>query len=69
MTDSDDDQTPAANPAAERRWDPVEIMRARAAATREQRDRSIAELRQHLSDVEILEGFGLNLDELDEPDE
>ena len=43
-------------------WDPRQVMRDRAAATRKQRDDSIAQLRESMDDEEILDEFGINLD-------
>ena len=42
--------------------DPRQVMRDRAAATRKQRDDSIAQLRESMDDEEILDEFGINLD-------
>jgi hypothetical protein len=58
------DDIPDTESDPDRPSDPVEIMRQRAAATRADRDRSIAELREQMSAAEILETFGINLDEL-----
>ena len=43
-------------------WDPVQILRDRATATRQDRDASIRDLRQTMGDEEILDEFGINLD-------
>ena len=66
MTD-DTTQPPPENPDAdtdtkELAWDPRQVMRDRAAATRAVRDESIADLRAVLDDEEILDEFGINLD-------
>ena len=52
---------PDAN-SSQRVWDPRQVMRDRAAATRKQRDESIAQLRESMDDEEILDEFGVNLD-------
>jgi len=46
-------------------WDAAEVMRRRADLAREQRDRSIAELRESITDEEALEQFGIDLDEIE----
>ena len=62
------DDTPESPPeepdadSGQRMWDPRQVMRDRAAATREQRDDSIAQLRESMDDEEILDEFGINLD-------
>ena len=62
------DDTPESPPeepdadSGQRMWDPRQVMRERAAATREQRDDSIAQLRESMDDEEILDEFGINLD-------
>lgn len=62
------DDTPEPSPDApdadsgQRVWDPRQVMRDRAAATRKQRDDSIAQLRESMDDEEILDEFGINLD-------
>jgi len=61
------DDTPESPPeepdadSGQRVWDPRQVMRDRAAATRKQRDDSIAQLRESM-DEEILDEFGINLD-------
>lgn len=60
----DTGSTPADDTNPAEGWDPVEIMKARAAAARRDRDRSIAELRERLSDEQIRDQFGIELDEL-----
>ena len=52
---------PDAN-SSQRVWDPRQVMRDRAAATRKQRDDSIARLRESMDDEEILDEFGINVD-------
>ena len=42
--------------------DPRQVMRDRAAATRAARDQAMADLRASMSDEEILDEFGINLD-------
>lgn len=61
---NDTSDTPADEADPTEGWDPVEIMKARAAAARGDRDRSIAELRERLSDEQIRDQFGIELDEL-----
>ena len=62
------DDTPESPPeepdadSGQRMWDTRQVMRDRAAATREQRDDSIAQLRESMDDEEILDEFGINLD-------
>jgi len=46
-------------------WDPHKIMHDRAAATRQDRDQSLAELRSALDDDEIRDEFGLDLGEIE----
>lgn len=46
-------------------WDPRQVMRDRATATRRQRDTAIADLRADLSDDEVLEEFGIDLGEIE----
>ena len=61
----DTPETPSDEPDADpgqRVWDPRQVMRDRAAATRKQRDDSIAQLRESMDDEEILDEFGINLD-------
>lgn len=49
-------------------WDAADVLRARAAESRRARDDSVAELRRHLSDDELLDSFGIDLSRLeDEP--
>lgn len=55
-------QTPPGDDQTEPIWDPAQILRDRAAATRRARDVSIEDLRQTMSDEEILDEFGINLD-------
>lgn len=61
----DTPESPSDEPEADsgqRVWDPRQVMRDRAAATRKQRDDSIAQLRESMDDEEILDEFGVNLD-------
>ena len=46
-------------------WDSRAIMRERAAVTRKDRDQAIADLRASMGDEEILEEFGINLDQIE----
>lgn len=46
-------------------WDSRAIMRERAAVTRKDRDQAIADLRGAMGDEEILEEFGINLDQIE----
>jgi len=46
-------------------WDAAELMRRRADLAREQRDRSITELRESITDEEALEQFGIDLREIE----
>ena len=62
---NDTPEPPPDEPDADSRapvWDPRQVMRDRAAATRKQRDDSIAQLRESMDDEEILDEFGVNLD-------
>lgn len=62
---NDTPESPPEEPDAgsgQRVWDPRQVMRDRAAATRKQRDDSIAQLRESMGDEEILDEFGINLD-------
>lgn len=47
-------------------WDAVEVMRERAAAARHDRDSAINELRESMSDEQMLHDFGINLREIEE---
>lgn len=51
--------------APEAEWDAADVMRRRAELAREQRDRSIAELRESLTDEEALEQFGIDVREIE----
>lgn len=46
-------------------WDPRNVMRDRAKATRRQRDKAIADLRADMTDDEVLEEFGIDLGEIE----
>ena len=46
-------------------WDALEVMRARAAASRTNRDEAISTLRESMSDDEIRDGFGIDLREIE----
>jgi hypothetical protein len=58
--DADGDETEA--PV----WDAVAVMRARAAATRQDRDAAIAELRDAMSDEQIRDEYGIDLNQIEE---
>ncbi|HET9873181.1 MAG TPA: hypothetical protein VFP89_11390 [Propionibacteriaceae bacterium] len=60
--ESDRPDEEAAETAA---WDAAEVMRGRAAQTREARDQSIAELRASMDDEQILDEFGIDLGEIE----
>ena len=55
-------QSPVGRDESEQVWDPAQILRDRAAATRRDRDASIQDLRRTMDDEEILDEFGINLD-------
>lgn len=57
--------SPDSGSPSERAWDPAEVMRDRAAATRRDRDEAIAELRATLSDDQIMDDFGIDLGEIE----
>lgn len=42
-------------------WDALDVLKARAAASRSERDEAIRELRRLMTDDEIREDFGLDL--------
>ena len=46
-------------------WDAVEVLRGRAAESREERDEAIAQLRETMTDEEILDTFGIDLPEIE----
>ena len=46
-------------------WDAVEVLRGRAAESREERDEAIAQLRETMTDEEILDAFGIDLPEIE----
>ena len=46
-------------------WDAVEVLRGRAAESREERDKAIAQLRETMTDEEILDNFGIDLPEIE----
>lgn len=50
---------------AETAWDATEVMRGRAAETRQARDESIAELRASADDDQIRDEFGIDLGEIE----
>ena len=62
ITDTDQD---VADEEAGTGWDAADVMRARAAATRTDRDAAITELRAGMSDQDILDEFGINLPEIE----
>lgn len=45
--------------------DTAEVLRGRAAETRAERDEAIAQLRETMSDEEILDTFGIDLHEIE----
>jgi hypothetical protein len=47
-------------------WDAVAVMRARAAATRQDRDAAIDELREAMSDEQIRDEYGIDLNQIEE---
>ena len=56
---------PARSDDGNSRWDAVEVMRLRAEEARQDRDEAIANLRQSMSDDEILEEFGIDVREIE----
>ena len=46
-------------------WDAVEVLGGRAAESREERDEAIAQLRETMTDEEILDAFGIDLPEIE----
>lgn len=64
---SDDD--PELNDLEEGRegtpWDALEVMRARAEASRTDRDEAISTLRESMTDDEIRDDFGIDLREIE----
>lgn len=65
---SDEDGTPPAETDDEtgaRPWDAAEVMRRRAEKTRAERDGSIGELRQSMTDDDVLAEFGIDLGEIE----
>ena len=67
MPDQTSPQPPSSQSDAtdEQRWDPHQIMRDRTAATRQDRDQALAELRSGMGDDEIREEFGIDLGEIE----
>lgn len=61
----DDGPTPAATDSGSPTWDPRQVMRDRAAATRRRRDDAITDLRLDMSAEQVLEEFGIDLDEIE----
>jgi hypothetical protein len=51
--------------SSKRTWDAEELMRARAAQTRRERDQAIAELRESINDDQVLDEFGIDLGEIE----
>ncbi len=47
-------------------WDPLEVMRARAAASRLNRDEAISSLRESMTDDEIRDDFGIDLRQIED---
>ncbi len=65
-TDDPEQPTASASDESQRpRWDPVELMRRRAAQARATRDESIAELRESMTDDEARDLFGIDLGEIE----
>jgi hypothetical protein len=64
MPDETEPQAPPDGPY-EQPWDPHKIMRDRAAATRQDRDQSLAELRSGMDDDEIRDELGIDLGEIE----
>ena len=64
MPDETNPQPPPDGPY-EQPWDPHKILRDRAAATRQDRDQSLAELRSAMDDDEIRDEFGIDLGEIE----
>ena len=56
-------QEPAGEPGG--KWDAAEVLRGRAAESREERDEAIAQLRETMTDEEILDTFGIDLREIE----
>lgn len=46
-------------------WDALEVMRARAEASRTDRDEAISTLRESMTDDEIRDDFGIDLREIE----
>lgn len=65
-TDRSDDEADASDAAAGPPWDAVEVLRRRAAEARRERDAAIRDLRDTMSDDEILEEFGIDLKALED---
>lgn len=57
------DQEPPDTPS---RWDADEVLRARAAHAKDQRDNSVVDLRDVMSDAEVLDVFGVDLSRLED---
>ena len=57
--------TPAEPPTESSVWDPRQVMQDRATATRRHRDAAIADLRDEMSDDEVLAEFGIDLGEIE----
>jgi uncharacterized protein YjgD (DUF1641 family) len=57
------DQKPPDTPS---RWDAEEVLRARAAQAKDQRDNSVADLLDVMSDAEVLDVFGVDLSRLED---
>lgn len=50
-------------------WEALKAMRERADAARQERDAAIADLRQQMSDEELLAEFGIDLSEVEDGDD
>lgn len=65
---SDEDGPPAAGAGDvtdARPWDAAEVMRRRAKEARADRDASISQLRESMSDDDVLAEFGIDLGEIE----
>lgn len=65
---SDEDSTPAAGAGdvtGARPWEAAEVMRLRAEKARAERDNSISQLRESMTDDDVLAEFGINLGEIE----
>lgn len=66
MSDNaDEPEAPPDDARVSRAWEAAEVMRLRAEKARAERDESIAQLRDGMTDDDILADFGVDLDELE----